>query len=77
MKKLLTACLLVSVLASCNNDAKGNNDPVDSLEKRKDTLINKIDSTTEAKIDSLKDRAENMKDKFDASYEAKKDSVQQ
>ena len=56
MKKILFALLVAASITACNNEAGTTGDAVDSLEERKDTLLENVDSTTEAKIDSLKDR---------------------
>jgi hypothetical protein len=74
MKKILASLFLFAFLAACNNAGKNEN-KVDSLNERKDTLLNKVDSTKNAKIDSIKNRSEELKDKFDSSIDAKKDSV--
>lgn len=75
MKKLISALTLVLFLAACNNDAGDTQDPIDSLEERKDTLIDNVDSTIDAQVDSLKERGEALKDKFDSTIEARKDSL--
>lgn len=75
MKKLLAFLLITGVLAACNNESKGVETKVDSLNQRKDTLLDHVDSTASAKIDSIKDRSKELKEKFDSSIEAKKDSI--
>ena len=75
MKKFISALALVAVLAACNNEAGETADPIDSLEERKDTLLNNVDSTIDAQVDSLKERGEELKDQFDSTIEARKDSL--
>lgn len=75
MKKILASLLILGSLAACNNEAGTTENKVDSLNERKDTLLEKVDSTADAKIDSIKNRKEELKEKFDSSIEAKKDSV--
>jgi peptidoglycan hydrolase CwlO-like protein len=75
MKKLLAALLVLGTLAACNNESKSVENKVDSLNERKDTLLEKVDSTADAKIDSIKDRSKELKEKFDSSIEKRKDSV--
>lgn len=77
MKKFIAMFLVLGALTACNNSGDNGKDAIDSLEERKDTLMENVDSTAEAKIDSIKDRTENLKDKFDSSIEAKKDSIKQ
>jgi PBP1b-binding outer membrane lipoprotein LpoB len=86
MKKILSIAALFLIITSCNNstetetakvDSLGNTgeDKVDSLEKRIDTLKNKVDSTFESKIDSLKQRKEALKESFDSTKKVRKDSL--
>jgi peptidoglycan hydrolase CwlO-like protein len=76
MKKALIAVLFTGVFASCNNTSNDTTDQkIDSLNERKDTLIENVDSSINQKIDSLKEKKEELKDRFDSSIEAKKDSV--
>jgi len=75
MKKIISALALVAILAACNNEADKAADPIDSLEERKDTLLENVDSTIDAQVDSLKERGEALKDKFDSTIEARKDSL--
>ncbi|HEX2608775.1 MAG TPA: hypothetical protein VHK91_15435 [Flavisolibacter sp.] len=75
MKKIFASLFLMSALAACNNESGTTENKVDSLEQRKDTLLDKIDSTKDAKIDSIEKRSDDLKDKFDSTIEAKKDSV--
>lgn len=62
MKKLLFIFLSSAVLAACNNNADGSADV-------KDSVLEKIDSATEAKIDSLKDSTERLKEKVESTFE--------
>jgi uncharacterized coiled-coil DUF342 family protein len=75
MKKVLASLLVFGSLAACNNESKSVENKVDSLNERKDTLLENVDSTKNAKIDSINDRSKELKEKFDSSIEAKKDSV--
>jgi hypothetical protein len=75
MKKILSSLLLIGALAACNNNAGTAEDKVDSLNERKDTLLEKVDSTADARIDSLKDWKKEQKEKFDSSIDARKDSI--
>jgi hypothetical protein len=75
MKKVLASLLILGFLAACNNEAGNAGDKVDSLNERKDTLLQNVDSTADAKIDSIKNKSEELKNKFDSSIEAKKDSI--
>ena len=77
MKKLICLLVLCGGLMACNN---GSNDSKDV----KDSVLNKIDSTKDAKIDSLKDTAQKLKEKVENSFDktdsanranAKKDST--
>jgi hypothetical protein len=77
MKKIFASLLILGSLAACNNEAGNVENKVDSLNERKDTLLENVDSTADAKIDSIKNRSEELKDKFDSSIEAKKDSIKQ
>jgi hypothetical protein len=75
MKKFLASLLILGALAACNNEAGNAGNKVDSLNERKDSLLENVDSTKDAKIDSLNNRSEELKDKFDSSIEVKKDSI--
>ena len=75
MKKIIVSLSLIGTLAACNNNAGTAEDKVDSLNERKDTLLEKVDSTADAKIDSLKEWKKEQTEKFDSSIEARKDSV--
>jgi hypothetical protein len=75
MKKICVSLALALSLAACHSGPDTTEDTADSLEKRKDTLINKVDSTADAKIDSIRERSKDLKETFDSSIEAKKDSL--
>jgi peptidoglycan hydrolase CwlO-like protein len=81
MKKFLILVAIAGSLSACNNSSTSGSGTdstdkkLDSLEERKDTLVNNVDSTTDAKIDSLKDKAKNLKEKFDSSFKERKDSI--
>lgn len=76
MKKTLLIVLFAGALVSCNNTSNDTTDQkIDSLNERKDTLMENVDSSINQKIDSLKEKKEELKDRFDSSIEAKKDSV--
>ena len=77
MKKVFALLVLAGSLAACNNDGGGNQDPIDSTEKRNDTLQKKVDSTIEKQIDSLEQRKEQLKEKFDSATEKRIDSIKQ
>lgn len=77
MKKLIFLLLIGGSLAACNNSSS-------SADNVKDSVLDKIDSTKEAKIDSLKDTTSKLKDKVEKSFQktdsansanAKKDST--
>jgi hypothetical protein len=75
MKKILSLMAIITFL-SCNNSSDGN-DALDSLEKRKDTLLENIDSASDAAVDSVKESFEKRKENFDSAFEARKDSLEE
>ena len=75
MKRYLFLVLALGFLSACNNEAATANDKADSIEERKDTLLNNVDSTKDGKIDSIENRADQLKDKIDSSADARKDSI--
>ena len=75
MKKIFSL-LAITFLLSCNNSSDGG-DALDSLEKRKDTLLENIDSASEAAVDSVKESFEKRKENFDSAFEARKDSLKE
>jgi gas vesicle protein len=75
MKKVLSGLFLfTTLLTACNNEAE-NNDPVDSLEARKDSLVQNVDSTADAKRDSISAWEERQKEKFDSTLQKRIDST--
>jgi hypothetical protein len=75
MKRIFSLILAAGLMASCNDSGDKTQDPVDSLENRKDTLDKMIDSSYDAKIDSLEQRKDMLKDKADSSIDARRDSI--
>jgi hypothetical protein len=76
MKKIAFMLLAVAVFSSCNNSSDDTvENKIDSLNERKDTLLNNVDSAFDKKIDSLEKRKEELKDKFDSTIDKKKDSL--
>ena len=74
MKKFFGVLTMGLILTACNNNST-TDQKVDSLNARKDTLVNNVDSTVDAKVDSLKEKGSELKEKFDSSIDAKKDSI--
>jgi hypothetical protein len=62
MKKLLFLFVMAGALAACNNDAKSSSDV-------KDSVLDKLDSSTDAKIDSLKDNKDSLANRIDKSFD--------
>ncbi len=62
MKKLFYIFFSSAVLVACNNNSDGSADV-------KDSVLEKIDSSTEAKIDSLKDSTERLKERVEKTFE--------
>jgi len=77
MRKVLSFLLVAGILAACNNDGGENQNPVDSIEKRTDTLQKNVDSAIGEKIDSLEQRREELKEKFDSAAQKRIDSLKQ
>jgi len=76
MKKIFLMLLVAGFIASCNNSSDNAvENQLDSLDERKDTLLNRVDSAFDKKIDSLEQRKEELKDKFDSTIDKKKDSL--
>ena len=67
MKKILYVLTVVAFVA-CNNDAS-------TAEDTKDSIENKMDSSTDAKIDSVHESADSITNKMDSANEAKKDTL--
>ena len=77
MKRMICLLLISGSLVACNNSANDSGDV-------KDSILNKIDSTKDAKVDSVKDTLNKLKDKVENTFEktdsansakAKKDST--
>lgn len=75
MKKLLIAVFAAFTLAACNNDGS-------STEEVKDSVLEAIDSTGDARVDSVKEatdsleqKVENTFDKTDSANKALADTV--
>jgi len=75
MKKLIVLLFVTGVLTSCDNSGSGNQDPIDSTEQRKDTLVANIDSTAQAKKDSIERWEKEMKEKVDSVTDKRIDSL--
>ena len=75
MKKYILLFALIGALASCNNSTETAEEKVDSIEGRKDTLLDKVDSTKDAKIDSIEQWSEKQQEKIDSAAKARKDSA--
>jgi len=74
--KNLILLLALAVFAACNNNTDNpTEEKVDSINKRTDTLQDRVDSTKDAKIDSVKEWSKEQKEKFDSSAKVKKDSI--
>lgn len=67
MKKLLLV-LAIGAFAACNNGT--------STSETKDSAVETIDSTADAKIDSLQNRADSLSNKIDSTADAKADAIQ-
>ena len=75
MKKYLSVIIIVSALIGCNNDGT-------SSETVKDSVLEQVDSVSEAKVDSIenatdsdKERIENTFEKTDSANKAIADST--
>lgn len=75
MKKLIIAFFAAFTLAACNNDGS-------STEEVKDSVLEAIDSTGDARVDSVKEatdsleqKVENTFDKTDSANKALADTV--
>jgi hypothetical protein len=75
MRKTLLLFSLFGTLMACNNSSENTDDKVDSIENRKDTLMENVDSVEKAKVDSIKQWKENQEEKIDSATEARKDSL--
>ena len=65
---------IAGLMSACNNEGR-NEEVLDSLKERKDTLMELVDSSFESKIDSLKEKKDELEEKFDSTLDAKKDSI--
>jgi hypothetical protein len=75
MKKIFGFLLIAGLMTACNNDAE-NGDAADSIDARKDTLLENVDSAMQAKKDSIDQRAKELKESIDSTQEKRKDSVE-
>lgn len=62
MKKIISIALVFSFLISCNNEAEGDA-PI------KDSALEKVDSTAEARIDSIKQAKDSLESMIETSFE--------
>ena len=62
MKKILSILLVPGVLVACNNNGSGS-------ESIKDSILEKIDSTGDAKIDSVKEAIDSTKERVENNFE--------
>jgi len=75
MKRVFSLLLVAAAFTACGNDGDGTKDPIDSTEQRKDTLIENIDSTAQAKKDSIEQWEKSMKEKVDSMTDKRIDSL--
>jgi hypothetical protein len=75
MKRVLCFSLLLATLAACDNAGSNSKDPADSIESRKDTLMENVDSTAQAKRDSIARWEEEQKKKIDSTADKRIDSA--
>jgi hypothetical protein len=62
MKKLLGILSIALVMTACNNAA-------DSGEEVKDSVLENIDSTGDARVDSVKDATDSLETKVENTFE--------
>ena len=62
MKKILGILLISGGLVACNNSGS-------SSESVKDSVLEKIDSTGDAKVDSVKEANDSLKQKVENTFE--------
>jgi peptidoglycan hydrolase CwlO-like protein len=62
MKKLLSIALVFSLLMSCNNEAEGDT-------TIKDSALEKVDSTAEARIDSIKQAKDSLESMIESTFQ--------
>lgn len=62
MKKVFLSIAIVASLAACNNDGT-------STESVKDSVLENIDSTGDARVDSLKEATDSIENKVEETFE--------
>ena len=62
MKKILSILLISGAVMACNNGSS-------SSESVKDSVLEKIDSTGDAKIDSVKEAVDSTKERVENNFE--------
>ena len=62
MKKYLSIIIIVSALIGCNNDGT-------SSETVKDSVLEQVDSTGEAKVDSIENATDSAKERIENTFE--------
>jgi hypothetical protein len=62
MKKLIFSLVIFASLAACNNDGT-------STENVEDSIINKIDSTGDARVDSIQSATDSLEKKVENTFE--------
>lgn len=75
MKKTVALILITLMVTACNNANEAESEEVDSLQERKNELLETIDSSYSEKIDSLKEKRADLKKTFDSAYSKAIDSV--
>lgn len=69
MKKIFLSLIILGSLVACNNDGT-------STENVEDSIINKIDSTGDARVDSIQSATDSLENKVEETFE-KTDSANQ
>jgi len=69
MKKFVLSFIILGSLVACNNDGA-------STENVEDSIINKIDSTGDARVDSIQSATDSLENKVEETFE-KTDSANQ
>jgi hypothetical protein len=62
MKKYLSVIIIVSALIGCNNDGT-------SSETVKDSVLEQVDSVSEAKVDSIENATDSAKERIENTFE--------
>ncbi len=62
MKKYLSIIIIVSALIGCNNDGT-------SSETVKDSVLEQVDSVSEAKVDSIENATDSAKERIENTFE--------